>query len=224
MRVTPLVDFIVTRKETDPRQYAEVLFHPLVNIIEVDFVPGSVIQARMNLVKHGTAPYITWFDPDDELYPWTMHTLINEITRNPDLVAAFMLSDTKLPDGREFQITLHKFAEEAMHSHLMRVIKRSWIEEHVHLFDNPVSEWALLATLLTENVVIIPKSGFKWIPTNEGHHRTITSDAVKSTRLVVKGILGDKYDYNQKIKQSKRRPPWQLPHRRRSVRTTSSKS
>lgn len=222
--VTPLVDFVVTRKETDPRQYTEVLFHPRVNLIEVDFVEGSVIQARKNLVLHGTAPYVAWFDPDDELYTWTMHTLIDEIVANPDLDAAFMLSDTLLPDGRQFQININKFTDEAMHSHLMRVIKRSFIEENIELFNNPVAEWAMLATLLTKNVVIIPKSGFKWIPTAAGHHKTITSDAVIQTRLVVKGILGDKYDYSKKFKQPKRRPVWQLPHPKRSAQTTSSKS
>lgn len=222
--VTPLVDFIVTRKETDARQYADVLFHPLVNLIEVDYVPGSVIQARKNLVKHGSAPYITWFDPDDELYPWTMHSLIDEIVADPTLEAAFMLSDTLLPTGEQFQIDINKFTQEAMHSHLMRVIKRSFIEDNVHLFDNPISEWAMIATLLTKHVVIIPRSGFKWIPTPGGHHRTITSDHVRDTRIVVEGILGDKYDYSKKFKQPKRRPVWQLPHPKRSAQTTSSKS
>ncbi len=195
-----LIDFIVTRKQKDPRQYSRVLRHPLVNIIEVDFVPGSVIQARQDLIQYGNAPYITWFDPDDDLYRFTMDIFLKELVTNPDLDAVLMLSDTYFTTGSK-QINLEKFHESPVNCHLMRAIKRTWLEENIELFNHPVPEWPLLAKLLTANTIIIPRSGYSWRPSTGSTHNSITSEQIKSTRDVVQGILGCKYDYTAKIKR-----------------------
>lgn len=205
-----LIDLVVTRRPEDPRGYLGSLFDPAVNLIEVPFVPGSVQQARMNLVEHGSAPWVTWFDPDDELYPWTMTILIDEITRQPDLDGVMMPAHELSQHTNRKTITRYEeFTKSPAHAHAMRLVSRRFLEENVELFDNPVSEWAFVAKLMISNTLMLTQPGYMWIPGPSGHHTQISAADVQFTRDKVKEILGDKYMHKLKFKHTKRSPTWQ---------------
>lgn len=222
MTAIPIIDFIVTRKQNDPTQYRRVIRDPRINLIEVDYIPNGLVVARQNMIKYGNAPYVSWFDPDDQLYEGTMAIMLRQLELYPDLDAVLMLSDTKLPDsGKVRQINIGQFTENPVNCHLMRCIRRTWLTDHVHLFDSPIPEWPLLATLLTANIMIIPKSGYMWIPSAAGAHRQVAHSDILSSRTTVRGILGRKYDYKSKYRQNFRRPQWQLPPPKHLARITS---
>lgn len=203
--MTTLVDIVITRKPDDPTRYRGVISnYPEFNLIEVDYVPGSVIQARMNLINHGSSPYISWFDPDDTLHPWGLHYIRKALQMNPDIDGVLTESATGIPGKPYKRIDLNRFHEYPVNCHLMRAIRREWLEKHIEYFNNPVPEWALLAKLLLADSIILPVIGYTWVPNTGTTHTAIDAQGIKSTKEKVIEILGDKYDYNSKI----RRPIW----------------
>lgn len=188
-----LVDLVVTRREEDPTTYRPIVARcPDVNLIEVPYVPGSFVTARMNLVLYGEAEYISWFDPDDLLYAYTLPLMIAELKKDRDLPGVLTLSDYSVSTGRKRRIELSKMLEKPVHSHFMRIVKRSWLEENLYLFDTPVPEWPMMAKALEDGCKFLPWSGYCWI-VGSGDHTRITPERIQDTRLIVQTIAGSKY-------------------------------
>lgn len=207
-----LVDVIVTRRENDPTAYRGIIsMFPEVNLIEVEYVPGSVIQARMNLINYGSSPYICWFDPDDILHPWGVRHLLNALKSNMGIDGIMTLSDTGISGGKPRRIRFEEFHKYPVNCHLLRVIRRDWLNEHIEYFNNPVPEWALLAKLLLANSFVLPVIGYTWVPGDGATHQKINQQEITATKRKVQELLGDKYDYKSKIRAPHigRKQSWQ---------------
>lgn len=191
--MSKLVDLIVTRRESDPTDYRKIVSMCLdVNLIEAPYVPNDFVTARKNIAKYGTAEYVSWFDPDDKLYAYTLPLLIQTLKENPDAIGA-LCSSEYLVRGRTYNIVLSEFTTKPVHGHLMRIIKRSWFEENIHLLDAPVPEWPLTAKMIEDGAIYMPFSGFRWNVGETGDHQRITNQEIAATRVIMRSILGAKY-------------------------------
>lgn len=199
---SPILDVVVTRRDDDPTCYRTAVKHPQCRLIEVPFVPEGMQKCRRDLAIHGDAPFVAWFDPDDELYPRTIHTLISYIKAYPHVSGVLMTSDIYHPASTMKTIQLDRFAHEAVHSHLMRAVNRKWLNEHLDDFNWPIAEWVFTAKLIQSDAIILPIPAYKWIGVGAGGtHLTHGKNDILITRAEVQRIMGDKYDYNARVKQ-----------------------
>ena len=189
----PLVDFIVTRKDSDPTGYRDVVKQcPDVRLIEAPYVPNSFITARLNMLNYGDSEYIGWFDPDDLLYVYALPLMVQTLKANPDEIGAVMLCDYQI-EGFRKQSEFKNFRTRPVHGHLLRIVKRKWLEENIKYLTSPVPEWPLTAKIIEDGAVMIPYSGYCWL-VGDGDHIRITSKDIDESRLQVNQILGSKYE------------------------------
>lgn len=188
----PLVDFIVTRKDSDPTGYRDIVKRcPDVRLIEAPYVPNSFIQARLNMLNYGDSEYIGWFDPDDLLYVYSLQFMVDAIKANPSEIGAIMLCDYEIKGVRK-QSSFKDFRSRPVHGHLLRIVKRKWLEDNIRYLRSPVPEWPLTAKIIEDGAVMIPISGYCWM-VGDGDHCRITTDDIAISRLEVNEILGSKY-------------------------------
>lgn len=186
------LDFVVTRNSNDPIDYRTVVAKcSSVNLIEVPMAP-SVQLARKAIVKYGTAKYVTWFDPDDELYEHTLPRMIRALNSNPSVPGILTPVDRRYRSGAFRVGNKYGFMRSPADAHMMRIFRRDWLLQHFGMFDYPISEWTITAHALVSGAIILPFSGYCW-NVGDGDHTKRSKTDIQLTREVVKHIIGDKY-------------------------------
>lgn len=187
------LDVIVTRKVTDAIQYRSVIRRsPNVNLIEVPFAE-SVQIARKAIVNYGTAKYVTWFDPDDELYENTLDRMIRALNDHPNAPGVLTAVDRRIP-GKPLKIgNVYSFMKTPADGHMMRIFRRDWLMENKNMFDYPICEWTMTAHALVSGAIVLPFSGFCW-NVGRGDHTKRTSSDIAIARAAVREIIGHKYN------------------------------
>ncbi|MDD5084215.1 MAG: hypothetical protein PHT88_04810 [Candidatus Moranbacteria bacterium] len=91
-------------------QCLDSICHPQVTVHRVDGVIGHVGAGRKMGLAQGTAPYVTWIDPDDWAEPGAFDRILAEL--RPDGLCT--AETVRLPDGRS---ELRQAPELTIHAH-----------------------------------------------------------------------------------------------------------
>ena len=67
----------------------ERLRHPLVNIIEGEYVLGNLLEARYRSYLKGTAEYVSWVDDDDEVLDLSWLSTAVDLLQDPKVMAVY---------------------------------------------------------------------------------------------------------------------------------------
>ena len=116
--------------------------HPI-NIHHIDGVVGDMRRARGNGFSMGTAPYVSFVDPDDFVSPNAFEVCLNEIQQYPDVCGVYTLSNVIHvgDDGSDSEPSLlHPFQQwplpkkgRLLEIHQLVVMKRELVQ---YVYDN----------------------------------------------------------------------------------------
>lgn len=70
-----------------------------VNIHLTEGIKGNTSEARTKAFHIGAAPYVSFIDPDDYIYPGVYSVLLEMLTSNPDAVMAYSDEMLITPEG-----------------------------------------------------------------------------------------------------------------------------
>lgn len=94
--MTHLIDVHVLHSQHEYQPWWEQCLQSLqnqpINIFELDGIPGDIRQARYNGFTQGTAPYVSFVDPDDFVYPDTYQKCLEELQLNPHVCGVYTMS------------------------------------------------------------------------------------------------------------------------------------
>ena len=188
-----IIDFIVTRKPDDSRQYMDVLsLLPQVNVIELPFAE-SVAVARRRIVTVGNSPYICYFDPDDTLHLDGMQDLLERLTSQENCNGV-MADGTRQARNRFIRSVPHKFKRSPADGHILKIFRRDvyqYILDNVtdDLIDWQLGAWAHRLKFIRSGLV-----GYTWNRWSDSQsHHFETQFSIREARRQVNQILDHKY-------------------------------
>ena len=150
----------------------------LVNIWHTNGIAGNPLQARVNAFRIGTAPYVSFADPDDLVEPTAFQQCLDYLEGASSLDAVYtnsIIFDVKRKEARPFfknhfwNWRWHRATQIPVHQ--LVVIKRSALMPILKLYDGKVQrsraeqlfydhfEWKFLPTI-----------GYYWYKRPTGNH------------------------------------------------------
>lgn len=180
--------------------------HPI-NIFNCDGIPNNSPEARRLGYQHGTAPYVSFIDPDDIVLPGTFQKCLDVLEENPDICGVYTLSDTIDEDGNLIDVHFsHPFREwsvEIMDNNLLEihqtcVMRREYVETYYkhHYYNVPqcnVYDNTMLYIHLAKYKPwkAIDFVGYRWRKRIDGNHLggNIYPNQIKHTFNYIKNLI-----------------------------------
>lgn len=134
----------------DPAPMVQQLRDEPVNIFVAEGIPGEVGRARVEAMRLGTAPWVSWVDPDDRIEPGVYSHLLDAATPEADLVHAW---------EREHMLNGQSRVREQVHHAFL--VRRPVMEGLYGAIAEAYPEWTPLTTL--NDKVVVPWVGYHWI-------------------------------------------------------------
>lgn len=133
-----LIDIHILHSPNENPEWAQQCVDSLndqpVNIFELDGIPGDIRQARYNGFQQGNAPYVSFVDPDDFVYPDTYNICLQELTADPNICGVYTTSNVEKSDNvslmhpyRPWSLELH--STNICEVHQVTVMKRELVLE-----------------------------------------------------------------------------------------------
>lgn len=83
--------------------------HPI-TIHHINGVVGDVRQARLNGYRLGNHEYVSYVDPDDVVLPGAFESMLQELSKRPDVCGAYSLSNRMDHSGKHLGL-IHPYRE-----------------------------------------------------------------------------------------------------------------
>lgn len=74
---------------------------PNVNVYHVNGIVGNTMQARINAFRIGTAPYVSYLDPDDHVVPEAFNECLDVLNANSKLAGVYTNSEVIKDNGKK---------------------------------------------------------------------------------------------------------------------------
>lgn len=155
-----------------------------INVHHLPGIKGDLRQGRYTGYQQGSAPYVSFVDPDDIVYPGTFQKCLGVLEQNPECCGVYTLSNIDYEDGRV--VLNHPFREwsplvqfnNILEVHQIVVMRRDLIlkcyENKFH--DMPLTAYHDIYTymhLAMHNPwIAIDYIGYMWRKRNTGCHFT----------------------------------------------------
>lgn len=180
--------------------------HPI-NIFNCAGIPNNSPEARRLGYQHGTAPYVSFVDPDDIVSPGVFQKCLDVLENNPDICGVYTLSDTIDEYGNSIDVHFsHPFREwsiEIMNNNLLEihqicVMRREYVETYYNylyckipqcnVYDNTML-YIHLATYKPWKALDFV--GYTWRKRTDGTHlgKNICPNQIKLTVEYIKNLI-----------------------------------
>lgn len=109
-----LIDVHILHLPNEDKKWAELCNkslenHPI-NIFHCDGIQDNITKARYQAFQKGSAPYVSFVDPDDIVMPGAFQKCLDVIEQYPEVCGVYTLSELIDKDGKVLKI-IHPFRE-----------------------------------------------------------------------------------------------------------------
>jgi hypothetical protein len=164
---------------------------PYVNVYHMPGIVGNVLQARINAFRVGTAPYVSYMDPDDKVVPEAFGECLNTLEANPKLAGVYTNSEVIKENGRSTLLyQKHNWSKEwhlsrSVPVHPLLVMRRSILMPILNQIEKIT--WTHKFRSLSDQIICahvasvsdfqyINTVGYIWYKFESGNHKKTTGE------------------------------------------------
>lgn len=207
-RMTNLVDVHILHLPNENQDWWKLCEESLrghpINVHNLEGIVGDFRAARRRGYEQGSAPYVTYVDPDDIVLPGAYQACISVLEADPSLGGAHTNSQKIDKDGNVIEEMIipdrpwdiDKMIRCPMPVHQVAVVRRSVMEQAFELVEVPQKNTCVDYILYASVAAIapwyyIPIHGYQWRIHDDGYHHTIDRKKVSEARKLIRKLLSN---------------------------------